>query len=63
VLDHGSGRTTPIKGEITARVKQQAAMGQETACSLFLSDYLTINENNFKLIEITKTNKLTDYEL
>lgn len=63
VLDHGSGRTTPIKGEITARVKQQAAMGQETACSLFLSDYLTINESNFKLIEITKTNNLTDYEL
>lgn len=38
-------------------------MGQETTCSLFLSDYITVTENDFKLIEITRNSQLTDYEL
>lgn len=62
-LDHASGRQAPIKGELTVRVKQQNPMGQEPTCSLYLSDFLTITENDFKLIEITRNSELTDYEL
>lgn len=38
-------------------------MGQEPTCSLYLSDFLTVTESDFKLIEITRNNELTDYEL
>lgn len=62
-LDHGSGSGEAVRGELTVRVKQQAAMGEDPTCTLYNSSYTTLDISNFKLIEITNTGSLTDYEL
>ena len=62
-LDNSSGRHNPMRGELTARIKQQNPMGQDPAGSLFISDFVTVTENDFKLIEVTNNAQLTDYEL
>ena len=63
ILDEGSDRQEPISGEIIARIKQQNPMQQSTVAYLSANNLTGLSTSNIKLIEITKSSSLTEYQL
>lgn len=62
-LDTGSGSSESIRGELTVRVKQQLAMGDDPYTMLKICNNNVLGADDFKLVEVSNTANLTDYEL